>query len=112
SLSAWALGVDREALLAALGELDSAALRAIGLPVSQTQQARPRRHASVSVSTLTTSARAAVNQAIKTTTRKTRSIQAPVQLLLALLDQPRPDPVAELLDHTGIDRSAVRTRLA
>jgi ATP-dependent Clp protease ATP-binding subunit ClpA len=110
SASARALGVDSATALAALTALDAAALRAIGLEVAA-PATRPRRHPKVAASLLTTSARAAVNQAIKTTTRKNRNAQAPVQLLLALLDQRRPDPGAELFDHLGIDRTDVRARI-
>ncbi|MEU7899282.1 hypothetical protein AB0B45_41310 [Nonomuraea sp. NPDC049152] len=56
---------------------------------------------------LTTSARAAINQAVKSTRRRDRDAEGPSQLLLALLAQDRPDPVAEL----RVDRPAVRTRL-
>jgi ATP-dependent Clp protease ATP-binding subunit ClpA len=104
------LGVDLATARAALAELDAAALRAIGLDV-EVPQAKPRRHPAVPVTALTTSARAAVNQAIKNTTRKNRSSRSPAQLLLALLAQDRPDPVAELLDHLGVDRAASWARL-
>ncbi|MYX42607.1 hypothetical protein GTW59_16270, partial [Streptomyces sp. SID89] len=36
---------------------------------------------------------------------------APEHLLLALLDCERPDPAAEVLEHLGTDREAVRERL-
>ncbi|MFC7722577.1 hypothetical protein [Nonomuraea recticatena] len=61
---------------------------------------------------LTTSARAAINQAVKSTRRRDRDTEGPSQLLLALLAQARPDPVAELIDELGVDRTTVRTRLA
>ncbi|WP_219825950.1 Clp protease N-terminal domain-containing protein [Nonomuraea typhae] len=108
SAGARALGVDLAAARAALAELDTAALRAIGLDMGEAPQARPRRHPAVPATALTSGARAAVNQAIKSTTRKNRSTQASGQLLFALLAQKRPDPVAELLDHLGVDRTAVR----
>ncbi|MFC4533691.1 hypothetical protein [Sphaerisporangium dianthi] len=73
---------------------------------------RPRRHPAVPATALSTSARAAVHQAIKATTRKNRNAEAANQLLLALLAHRRPDPVTELLDHLGVDRDAVRERLA
>ncbi|MBP2705054.1 Clp protease N-terminal domain-containing protein [Microbispora sp. RL4-1S] len=112
SVGVSALGTDLPTARAALAELDAAALRAIGLDVGQAPQAGARRHPVVSPAALTTSARAAVTHAIKMTTRKDRNTQAPVQLLLALLTQQRPDPVAELLDHMGVDRTAVRARIA
>ncbi|SDM73590.1 Clp protease N-terminal domain-containing protein [Allokutzneria albata] len=105
------LGVDLAAARAALAELDAAALRAIGLDVGQAPQARPRKHPAVPATALTTSARAAVNQAIKTTSRKDRNTQANTQLLLALLAHKRPDPVADLLDHLGVDRAVSRARI-
>ncbi|MEU8250844.1 Clp protease N-terminal domain-containing protein [Nonomuraea sp. NPDC048916] len=108
---AQALGVDAHTARAALDALDRAALRAIGIDVGETPPARPRKHPPVPGTALTSSARAVINQAIKATPRKTRSIAAPAQLLLALLAQARPDPVAELLDRLGIDRAAVRARL-
>ncbi|WP_283138861.1 Clp protease N-terminal domain-containing protein [Rhizohabitans arisaemae] len=111
STGARALGVDLAAAQTALAELDKAALRALGLNVGAVPQARPRKHPAVSATTLTTSARAAITQAIKVTKRKDRDTQAPVQVLLALLAQRRPDPVADLLDHLGVDRTAVRTEI-
>ena len=105
------LGVDLAAARGALAELDVAALRAIGLDIDEGPHARAaRRHPAVPA-TLTTSARAAINQAIKATTRKNRNTQAAGQLLLALLAQSRPDPVAELLDHLGVDRAASRAHI-
>ncbi len=112
SVGARTLGVDVAAARAALAELDAEALRAIGLNLGEAPTARPRRHPAVPATALTTSARAAVNQAIKTTTRKDRSTRGPAQLLLALLDQRRPDPVADLLDHLHVDRAAARAALA
>ncbi|MET8144370.1 Clp protease N-terminal domain-containing protein [Sphaerisporangium sp. NPDC005288] len=108
---ARALGVDLATARAAVAELDAAALRAIGLDVGQTPQTRPRRHPPVPATALSTSARAAVHQAIKATTRKNRNTEGPDQLLLALLGQQRPDPVAELLDHLGVNRTVIREQL-
>ncbi|MFK8851051.1 Clp protease N-terminal domain-containing protein [Streptomyces sp. Ac-502] len=71
------LGVDLATARAALADLDTAALRAIGLDVDEAPQAKPRRHPAVPATALTTSARAAINQAIKNTTRKNRNSQAP-----------------------------------
>ncbi len=105
------LGVDLATARAALAELDAAALRAIGLDIDEAPQARPRKHPAVPATALTTSARAAINRAIKTTTRKNRNSEAPGQLLLALLTHNRPDPVAELLDHLGVDRTASRAHI-
>ncbi|MBB5078800.1 Clp protease N-terminal domain-containing protein [Nonomuraea endophytica] len=111
STTSRALGVDLATARAALADLDTAALRAIGLDVGQAPRTEPRRHPPVPVSALATGARAAVNHAIKTTTRKNRNAQAPVRLLLALLAQREPDPVAQLLNHLGVDRAAVHAHL-
>lgn len=105
------LGVEPAAARRALAELDAAALRAIGLEVGAAPLTRPRRHPAVAATALTSSARAAINQAIRSTTRKNRNSRAPARLLLALLGQERPDPVAELLDHLGVDRVACRARI-
>ena len=106
-----AVGVDVAAARAALAALDAAALRAIGLDVDEAPEGRPRRHPAVPATALTTSARAAVNEAIRHTRRKDRSARSTGQLLLALLAQDRPDPVAELLDQLGVDRAASRARI-
>jgi hypothetical protein len=108
---ARALGVDVAGARAALDELDRAALRMLGLEVGDLPRT-PRKHPAVPGTALTSSARATINQAIKATTMKTRSVEAPRQLVLALLAQGRPDPVAGLIDHLGIDRSEVRGRCA
>ncbi|QFY06510.1 hypothetical protein GBF35_07275 [Nonomuraea phyllanthi] len=109
--SARALGVDLPGARAALEELDRAALRMLGLEVGDVPQA-PRKHPPVPGTALTSSARAVINQAIKSTTARTRTAEAPRQLVLALLAQARPDPVARLIDQLGIDRTAVRGRVA
>ncbi|WP_049574403.1 Clp protease N-terminal domain-containing protein [Nonomuraea sp. SBT364] len=109
---ARALGVDAAAARAALDTLDRAALRAIGIDVGDADRARPRKHPPLSGTALTSSARAAIVQAAKATTRKNRDQAGPAQLLLALLDQRHPDPVAELIDTLAVDRAAARARLA
>ncbi|MFG6202546.1 Clp protease N-terminal domain-containing protein [Nonomuraea sp. JJY05] len=108
---ARALGVDVAGARAALDELDRAALRMLGLEVGDLPRV-PRKHPPVPGTALTSSARATINQAIKGTTMKTRAAEAPRQLVLALLAQGRPDPVAGLIDHLRIDRAAVRSRWA
>ncbi|MFI7638752.1 Clp protease N-terminal domain-containing protein [Nonomuraea sp. NPDC049400] len=108
---ARALGVDVAGARAALDELDRAALRMLGLEVGDMPKT-PRKHPPVPSTALTSSARAVINQAIKATTMKTRTAQAPRQLVLTLLAQDRPDPVARLVDQLGIDRAAVRGRVA
>ncbi|MGP3955295.1 Clp protease N-terminal domain-containing protein [Nonomuraea sp. 3N208] len=107
---ARALGVDLEGARAALDDLDKAALRVLGLEVGDLPAA-PRKHPRVPSTALTSSARAAINQAIKATTARTRAEDAPRQLALTLLAQRRPDPVAQLVDQLRIDRAAVRSRI-
>src|SRR5690606_21935466 len=109
--SAQALGVDLDRARSALAELDREALRMLGLAVGALPR-KPRKHRPVPGTALTSSARAVINQAIKRTTLKTRSAQAHRQLALVLLGQGHPDPVAQLVDHLGIDRAAARARLA
>ncbi|MER6950484.1 Clp protease N-terminal domain-containing protein [Nonomuraea sp. NPDC000554] len=110
SPTARALGVRVADARAALDALDQAALKAIGIDVGVPPKSRPRKHPAVPGTALTTSARAAINQAVKATTLRTRDT-APNHLLLVLLAQSRPDPVAELLDELRIDRPAIRARL-
>ncbi|MFI6910339.1 Clp protease N-terminal domain-containing protein [Nonomuraea sp. NPDC050394] len=103
--------VDLATARAALADLDSAALQAIGLDIGQAPQARPPKHPPVPGTALTTSARATINHAIKATTRKNRSADGPARLLHALLTQRWPNPVAQLIDQLGVDRVAVQARI-
>ncbi|AQZ66474.1 unnamed protein product [[Actinomadura] parvosata subsp. kistnae] len=109
--AARALGVDLAAARAALEQLDRAALRMLGLEVGELPDT-PRKHPAVPATALTSSARAVLNQAIKATTVKTRDAEVPRHLALGLLAQKSPDPVAQLVDQLGIDRAAIRARLA
>jgi ATP-dependent Clp protease ATP-binding subunit ClpA len=108
SPAAQALGIDLDTARAALDTLDDQALTAIGLIVER-QRAEPvqRKHPPVTLSALTSNARAVVKQAVEATTAKTRHT-APEHLLRALLDREHPDPVAQLLAQLGIDRAAAR----
>ncbi|TMR07863.1 hypothetical protein ETD86_50235 [Nonomuraea turkmeniaca] len=108
---ARSLGVDLEGARVALDDLDKAALRMLGLEVGDVPKT-PRKHPRVPSTALTSSARAAINHAIKATTGRTRAAEAPRQLALTLLAQRRPDPVAQLIDQLMIDRAAVRSRFA
>ncbi|GAA3131831.1 MULTISPECIES: Clp protease N-terminal domain-containing protein [Nonomuraea] len=108
--SARALGVDLAAARAALDELDRAALRMLGLEVGDLP-ATPRKHPAVPATALTSSARAALNQAVKATTAKARNAEMPRHLALTLLGRRHPDPVAHLIDHLALDRSALRAKL-
>ncbi|MEW9547261.1 Clp protease N-terminal domain-containing protein [Nonomuraea sp. NPDC050783] len=110
---AQALGVDAAAARAALEELDRESLRMLGLEVGDDLPARrPRRHPPIGGGSLTSNARAVVGHAVKHTTLRTRDKVGPALVALALLDRKRPDPVAQLIDRLGIDRPAVRARLA
>ncbi|SEG64592.1 Clp amino terminal domain-containing protein, pathogenicity island component [Nonomuraea solani] len=109
--SARALGVDVAAARAALDELDRAALRMLGLEIGDAPKT-PRKHPAVPNTALTSSARAVLNAAIKATTRKTRDAETPRHLALGLLAQTRPDPAAQVIDQLGLDRAAIRARVA
>jgi ATP-dependent Clp protease ATP-binding subunit ClpA len=113
SAPARALGVELDAARTALDDLDAAALRSIGIDLRHVEGLAdlPRRHPPLTVAALTSGARTVVRTAVDATTARTRPT-APRHLLLALLDRTRPDPVAELVDRLGVDRAAVRKRLA
>lgn len=104
-LTERALGVDLDTARAALNALDDEALAAIGLVVERRPPPVP--HPPVTVSALTSNARAVVKQAVNATTTRTR-YTAPEHLLRALLDREYPDPVAQLLTRLGIDSTAAR----
>lgn len=106
---AAALGVDLERARAALDGLDSEALAAIGIDTTGFTPVSAR-HPTVSISRLSTGARAAVDRCVKATNVRTRH-WAPKYLLVELLDAGRPDPVAALLAKLGVDRAAVRQAL-
>jgi ATP-dependent Clp protease ATP-binding subunit ClpA len=111
SLPAKALGVDLDTTRAALDALDHAALAAIGLDVEELRAGLvPRKHPPVTLSALSSNARAILDHAVKATTVRTRRT-APDHLLRALLTCEQPDPVAQLLAQLNIDRSVVRSRL-
>lgn len=113
SAPARAVGVELGAARAALDELEATALRSIGIgarPLAELA-ALPRRHPPLTVAALTSGARTVLRTAVDATTARSRPT-APRHLLLALLDRGHPDPVAELVDHLGVDRAAVRERLA
>ncbi|GLZ77915.1 hypothetical protein Afil01_27220 [Actinorhabdospora filicis] len=105
-------GIDLAAARAALSDMDAAALRAIGLDIDPAPvAARPRRHPAVPGTALTTSARAAVKTAVRSTTLKDRKERIAASLLVALLEQPHPDPVADLFERLGVDREETLARL-
>ncbi|MFG1698477.1 Clp protease N-terminal domain-containing protein [Nonomuraea sp. NPDC049309] len=107
--SAQLLGVDLAAARAALDELDRAALRMLGLEVGELPLTP--RHPPVPATMLTSSARAVLNKSVRALPARVRNAELPRHLILGLLDQPRPDPVAQLIDQLGLDRAKLRTRL-
>ncbi|MFI6325618.1 Clp protease N-terminal domain-containing protein [Nonomuraea sp. NPDC050556] len=106
---AEALGTDLPAARAALDGLDNDALAAIGLDTTGFEPVAAK-HPAVSISRLSTGARAAVDRCVKATSVRTRS-WAPAYLLMELLKAEQPDPVAALLAKLDVDRAAVRARL-
>ncbi|MFC4590169.1 Clp protease N-terminal domain-containing protein [Sphaerisporangium corydalis] len=113
SAPARAIGVDLAAGREALESLDRAALASIGIDVGALHPLAPvppRRHPPLTLSALSSSARTALDRAVKATRVTTRHL-GPEHLLLALLDCRPPDPVAELMSHLAIDPAAVRERV-
>ncbi len=108
--AASVLGVDVAAARAGLDAMDRAALAAIGINTgdfdSNVVPAATKRPP------LTTAARATLLRAIKPTPRGKAVHPTAEQFVLALLACARPDPVADLLAHLGVDTDAVRTRLS
>lgn len=106
--AARALVLDLDTARAALDRLDGAALASIGInlsdiPLGRVVPARKR-------PPLTSTARAALDSAVKLSRVRTRHL-APLYLLVTLLDLEHPDPVADLLDELGLDRAEVRARI-
>jgi ATP-dependent Clp protease ATP-binding subunit ClpA len=109
SVATRALGVDLSAARAALGDLDHAALAAIGLNVAELPVAglTPLRKGP----RMSSAARAVINRAAKDATQtKARRVET-THMALALLASEPPDPMAALLAELGIDKAAVRERL-
>jgi|SRR3954469_14834658 hypothetical protein len=107
-VAARAIGVDLPAARDALDRLDRTALAAIGInlgeiPVGRVVPARKR-------PPLTSTARAALNTAVRVSRVRTRRL-ASLYLLVTLLELAHPDPVADLLDELAVDRDAVRARV-
>ena len=111
--TATAVGVDLDAARAALDDLDHAALRSIGIDTDRVPALAdlPRRHPPITISAVTSGSRTALRHAVDSTGTRTRHL-APRYLLIELLDRESPDPVVELIDHLGVDRTAVRARLS
>ncbi|MGP9023125.1 Clp protease N-terminal domain-containing protein [Streptomyces sp. BR1] len=106
---AQVLGTDLETARAALDALDRSALAAVGIDIQGVE--RPPIPASRKRTPFTSGARAVLPRAVAETRKAGTRRIAPEHLLLALLDCERPDPVAELMTHLGIDRAAVRERV-
>jgi ATP-dependent Clp protease ATP-binding subunit ClpA len=109
SAAVKALGVDLSDARAALETLDRAALAAIGLDVGELPMASrapwrkgPR---------MSSAARAVINHAVKEASRTKARHVGTIHMALALLDSEPPDPLAALMAELGIDRAAVRERL-
>ncbi|RBQ17414.1 hypothetical protein DP939_25525 [Spongiactinospora rosea] len=114
--AARAFGVDLATARAGLDDLDRAALRALGIEVGDLGELldhppAPPRHPRLRPASITSAALDALRQAVKATTVRTRRT-APGHLLLALLSCEPPDPAAALIGRLGVDRAAVRERLA
>jgi len=104
------LGVDLAAARAADDALDRTALAAVGIAVTVPPSSEEA--AGGGSLALTSSARAAFKRALDQA-RPVRTGRIETRhFLLAVLDCERPDPAAALLQHLGIDRAAVRARLA
>lgn len=108
SASVRALGVDLESAYTALEELDRQALQAIGIDVGNLGPAQPV--PARTAPPMTSTAQAALSQAVKAANAKTRDIDT-AHVLRVLLRRERPDPAAELLERLGIDRAVALERL-
>jgi ATP-dependent Clp protease ATP-binding subunit ClpA len=110
SPAAKALGVSLADARAAVDRLDAAALAAVGVQ-AETLGAAPapfgRR-----LPPLTSGAREVFKRAVDAARPARTGRIDTAHFLLALLSLRRPDPAAELLDALGVDRAAVRQRLA
>ncbi|MFF1556295.1 Clp protease N-terminal domain-containing protein [Streptomyces sp. NPDC058279] len=103
------LGVGLDDARSALADLDRSALAAIGIDVRGVD--RPPVPASRKRTPFTSGARSVLPRALGEVKRTGGRRLGEEHLLLALLAGERTDPVAELLDRLGVDRSAARERL-
>jgi ATP-dependent Clp protease ATP-binding subunit ClpA len=111
SPAAKALGVSLADARAAVDRLDAAALAAVGVQ-AETLGAGPSAPFGRRLPPLTSGAREVFKRALdEARPARTGRIDT-AHFLLALLSLRRPDPAAELLDALGVDRAAVRQRLA
>lgn len=107
SESARALGVDLDSARSALHALDRDALATLGIDAWFDDPALPVR--STQRLPLTPAARAVFGSLRREAAGERLGRR---HVLLALLARARPDPAAELFDALGVDREAVRERLA
>ena len=117
-----AVGHDLTSARETLAAMDRAALTAVGLPAGLDAPAIPMREPSNLAGRpklkavladrlpLTPGAKHAL-QVTGKDLRRGRSVD-PSQVMLAILSLGAPDPAAALLDELGVDRAAVRERLA
>jgi ATP-dependent Clp protease ATP-binding subunit ClpA len=111
SPAAKALGVSLADARAAVDRLDAAALAAVGVQAETLGAGLPapfgRR-----LPPLTSGAREVFKRALDAARPASTGRIDTAHFLRALLSLRRPDPAAELLDALGVDRAAVRQRLA
>jgi ATP-dependent Clp protease ATP-binding subunit ClpA len=111
SPAAKALGVTLAQARAAQDALDVSALSAIGIEVEALG-----RHPGLSfgrrLPPLTSGARAVIKDAVDEARPLKTGRIGTTHFLIALLQRQRPDPTAELLEALGVDREAVRRRVA
>ncbi len=111
SPAAEALGVTLEQARAAQDELDVRALGAVGIVVGGLGQV-PGPSFGKRLPPLTSGARSVIGAAVdEARPFKTGRISTS-HFLIALLGRQRPDPAAQLLEALGVDREAVRRRVA
>ena len=108
--AAEALGVRVPSARAALAALDEAALAAIGVDARGVERATVR--APTKRMPFTSGAKATLSRALAVAKRAGARRITSVHLLVGLLDGDRTDAATDILTELGVDRVAVRTRLA
>jgi ATP-dependent Clp protease ATP-binding subunit ClpA len=111
SPAAKALGVSLADARAAVDRLDAAALAAVGVQ-AETLGEVPSAPFGRRLPPLTSGAREVFKRALDAARPASTGRIDTAHFLLVLLSLRRPDPAAELLDALGVDRAAVRQRLA
>jgi ATP-dependent Clp protease ATP-binding subunit ClpA len=110
-VAAAVLGTDVETARSALDALDAQALASVGVDVTGMPPAAPNR-AARSRRPFTAAARDTLVRTLRLATGRGDGRIEPEHLLLALLERPAPDPVAQVIGQLGVDRDAVRARLS